>query len=240
MAYQKNHSLTDGLACLQALAGRNEAIGCRELARSLGLETTRTNRLLRTLAEIGMVEQDERRRYRPSAGIHVLAAQALHGSLLLRAALPVIQTLGTAQRLVALGVLWRDTVSYLWHGHPGNNLAAGLGAVGVYPAIRSSIGQVCLAERDDAYLEQFWTDESARDLGGLAGLRRRLAEVRRLGYAACQQGNRTWSIAVTVGSPALAGLALANVPPETDVAALAAELAAAATILSSTLSHLEP
>jgi len=87
---QPNQSLIDGLACLQQLASEREPVGGRELARDLGLEPTRVHRLLRTLAHLGLAQQDAQRRYRPGPGIHVLAAQAMFGSGLLRRALPVL------------------------------------------------------------------------------------------------------------------------------------------------------
>jgi len=82
-------------------------VGGRELARELGLEPTRVNRLLRTLAHLGLAQQDDRRKYRRGPGIHVLAAQAKFRSGLLRRAMPVLESLRRFEFTVALGVLWR-------------------------------------------------------------------------------------------------------------------------------------
>ena len=116
---QPNRSLIDGLACLQALAGTSGAVGCRELGRRLGLETTRVNRLLKTLAALGLAAQGQDRKYRPGPGIHVLAAQALFGSGLLRRAIDPLEDLHRFGLTVALGVLWRDHVAYLYHAEAG-------------------------------------------------------------------------------------------------------------------------
>src|SRR5262245_29763060 len=99
---QPNQSLIDGLACLQALASSSEAVGNRELARALGLEPTRVNRLLKTLAHLGLAEQDAQRRYRPGPAIHVLAAQSLFGSKLIRRAIGPLEELHRFGLIVAL------------------------------------------------------------------------------------------------------------------------------------------
>jgi len=60
MPAQPNLSLINGLTCLQELIASPSLVGSRELARRLGLEPTRVNRLLGTLAQLGLAE--------PSAG----------------------------------------------------------------------------------------------------------------------------------------------------------------------------
>ena len=67
-------------------------MGSRELARILGLEPTRVNRLLKTLEHIGLLSQTEKRKYRPGPGIHILAAQSLYSSGLLKAAIENLET----------------------------------------------------------------------------------------------------------------------------------------------------
>lgn len=65
MSSQPNQSLIDGIRCLQYLVSSDRAIGCRELARLMDINTTRVNRLLMTMASIGLTMQDEHRRYVP-------------------------------------------------------------------------------------------------------------------------------------------------------------------------------
>lgn len=146
---QPNQSLIDGLAVLQAVAGRREAVGGRELARELDLEPTRVNRLLKTLAHLGLAQQGAGRKYRAGPGIHVLAAQALFGSGLLRWAVPRLEALHRHGLVVAMGVLWRDQVSYLYHATPGMPAAEAVGRTGLFPASRSGIGMALLAVSAD-------------------------------------------------------------------------------------------
>src|SRR5258706_11898625 len=109
---QPNQSLIDGLTVLQALAVSTEPVGGRALARELGLEATRVNRLLKTLAYLGMARQTPKRKYLPGPAMHVLSAQSLFGSGLIRRALPVLENLQQSGHVVALGVLWRGPVCY--------------------------------------------------------------------------------------------------------------------------------
>lgn len=153
---QPNQSLIDGLAVLTALAGVGESVGSRELGRRLGLEPTRVNRLLKTLAALGLAEQDEFRRYRPGPAIHVLAAQSLHGSGLIRRALPHLEALHQHGLLVALGVLWKNQVCYLYHGEPGMRAADALGRVSLVPATETGVGTMLLASRSDSEVRELY------------------------------------------------------------------------------------
>lgn len=113
MSSQPNQSLIDGIRCLQYLVSSDRAIGCRELARLMGTNATRVNRLLMTMAAIGLTTQDEQRRYLPGPGIHALAAQAIRGSTLFSKALPLLETHAPKDIVVAMGVLWEPGYLYL-------------------------------------------------------------------------------------------------------------------------------
>ncbi|RRQ95553.1 transcriptional regulator, partial [Enterococcus faecalis] len=90
---QPNQSLIDGINTLQALASSPEPIGCRELARQLDSDPTKINRLLTTLAYLGIARQTANRKYTAGPGMHVLAAQSLFASGLIRRALPELEQL---------------------------------------------------------------------------------------------------------------------------------------------------
>lgn len=191
---QPNRSLIDGLACLQALASSQKAIGSREMARGLGLEVTRVNRLLKTLAFLGLAEQDERRAYRPGPAIHVLAAQSLLGSALLGRAMGPLEELHSYGQLVALGVLWRTQTCYLYHAVPSEAGVRGLGHERLYPAVSSGIGMVLLAQRSDDEVREIFTRADAsfpegsgidgdHRLDGDGGIIPRLHEIRDQGWS---------------------------------------------------------
>jgi DNA-binding IclR family transcriptional regulator len=184
---QPNQSLQCGIECLLELASTSEPVGSREMARRLDQEHTRVNRLLGTLAHLGLAERTPDRKYAPGPGVHMLAALSLRGSKLLKCALPHIRDLmeRTGER-IALGVLWRDHVCYLYHGGPDEPLEAAIAQENLFPAEQSSIGLVLLAARADG--------------------RNRLGKIRRDGFAL----SPTRSLAVPVGDPPIAGLAVSG------------------------------
>ena len=207
---QPNQSVIDGLACLQHLAARGEALAGRELARELGLEYTRANRLLRTLAYLGLAEQDDKRRYRPGPAIHVLAAQAMFGSGLLRRAMPHLEDLRRFNCVVALGVLWQDQVCYLYHASPETPPGEAFGRVGLFPAHQSGIGCALLAAESDQQVRQRL--RGVADRKGVAVVLDRLKACRTTGVAVVPQdrAGRTLSYGVAIGSKPTAAIGLSG------------------------------
>jgi len=160
MSSQPNQSLIDGIRCLQYLVSSGRAIGCRELARLMGINTTRVNRLLMTMASIGLTMQDEQRRYLPGPGIHALAAQAIRGSELFSRALPRLERQAPRDIVVALGVLWEDQIIYIWHSVPGSQTTQALAGFHMLPAWCSVIGMSLLAaESDEALMARFTPEQ---------------------------------------------------------------------------------
>ncbi|MGE7137233.1 IclR family transcriptional regulator [Luteibacter sp. NPDC031894] len=228
---QPNQSLIDGILTLQALASAPEPIGCRELARQLGANTTRVNRLLKTLAYMGIVRQTSDRKYAPGAGMHVLAAQSLFASGLIRRALPELERLRRFGHTVAMGVLWNDNVSYLFHAPPGIEAARGLGRIGLLPATTSGIGIVLLAQLTDDEVRELYEDKDIPMFPqGVESLLATLEKTRQQGYARVHVADERdhHIVAVTTGVPVIAGLAMSGWIPENATAELVDALRAAA------------
>lgn len=194
---QPNQSLHDGILLLGLLCS-NGRLGTTEAAQALGWEVTRVNRLLGTLRDLGLAEQDRARKYLPGHAIHVLAAQCLRGSGLLSASLAVLKQEDRDGFGVALGVLWQGTVTYLLHVDPGEPVELGVKEYTPYPANQSSIGLV---------LEAFGAAETPSN--SVASIER----TREDGYAIHydDETRQTGSVAVVIpGGPGLkpiAGLA---------------------------------
>ncbi|MDB5321459.1 MAG: hypothetical protein JWN40_3090 [Phycisphaerales bacterium] len=208
---QPNQSLIDGLTVLQALAVSTDPVGGRALARELGLEPTRVNRLLKTLAYLGMARQTPNRKYLPGPAMHVLSAQSLFGSGLIRRALPVLEKLQETGHVVALGVLWRDQVCYLYHWDKGETAASALGRMNLYPASQSSIGRMLLAWQDEQHVRHLYSDrEIPLYPNGIEGLLKDLQVARKQGHAYAVQRPHPLnaSVAVPLGTPPYAAIAL--------------------------------
>ncbi|MBK0099074.1 IclR family transcriptional regulator [Erwinia sp. S63] len=174
MSSQPNQSLIDGIRCLQYLVSSDKAVGCRELARQMDMNSTRVNRLLMTMASIGLTIQDEHRRYLPGPGIHALAAQAIRGSSLFAQALPQLEAHAPRDIVVALGVLWEDQVIYIWHSEPGERTRASQALAGfrMLPAWQSVIGVSLLAAESDEQLRPRFTDEQWAQIAPLLARKR--------------------------------------------------------------------
>ncbi len=228
---QPNQSLLDGLAVLQALASSAVPMGGRELARQLGWNPMRVNRLLKTLAFAGMARQTPDRRYVAGPAMHVLSVQSLFASGLLRRSIEPVEKLPRATHSVALGVLWQDQVCYLFHAGPGQPLTAALGSHVLYPATQSSIGMMLLSQLSNEALASLFADRPTPGYPNLRLLARKLAEIRGLGYAFIQQTTTQASLAVPIGQPSYAALALTNVV-EKQVPSLVAELKNAAAAIA--------
>ncbi len=174
MSSQPNQSLIDGIRCLQYLVSSDKAVGCRELARQMGMNSTRVNRLLMTMAAIGLTVQDEHRRYLPGPGIHALAAQAIRGSSLFAQALPQLEAHAPRDIVVALGVLWEDQVIYIWHSEPGERTSTSQALAGfrMLPAWQSVIGVSLLAAESDEVLRPRFNDEQWAQISPLLARKR--------------------------------------------------------------------
>jgi len=233
---QPNQGLIDGIATLQALATAPEPVGCRELARRIGLDPTKVNRLLKTLTYLGIARQTANRKYTSGPGMHVLAAQSLFASGLMRRALPLLEGLRRFGHTVALGVLWNDSVSYLFHAPPGMEASRGLGRIGLLPATISGIGMVLLSEQSDERITEIYADKEIPNFpAGLPALMDKIVEIRRLKYARVHVADDRdhHVVAVSSGDPAHVGIALSGWIPEGSTSELVEALRVAAAELES-------
>lgn len=176
----------------------------------MGMTATRVNRLLGTLAHLGLLERDANRKYRPGPGLHVLGAQSMMASRLLPAALPVLMRLRQGGFTVALGVLWEGQVCYLFHERPWQPIEEALFRHVLWPAQYSSLGIALLAaqpgepqlvEVDPQLPISVEPNQRPGDL---------IAFARKNGYALLRHTNNYISIGVTIGNPPVAGLAVAG------------------------------
>lgn len=196
---QPNQSLIDGLSVLQALAGSGTAIGSRELARMLDMEPTRANRLLKTLAGIGVAQQQSDRKYVPGPGMHVLSAQSLHGSGLIRHAVPHLEQCRQPGRIVAMGVLWRDQTCYLYHASHDTPTPFALGANQLYPASMSGIGMVMLASLNNQQVRDLYHNHEILGFANVTALLKELKQIRTQGYAVANPANKFTTVAIGLG-----------------------------------------
>lgn len=226
---QINQSIIDGFSVLQALASHDNPVGGSELAKQLGLESTRVNRLLKTLASIGMTQQTRGRKYLPGPGIHVLAAQSLYASGMLRSAIPALESLSALGHTVAMGLLWFDSVSFVYHAKPGMNSAEAIGRIGLRPATTSGIGMALLAASDNEAIEDAYQEREIPKYDDIDSLKHALETIRQQGYARIDvihegETDTKHTIAVPLGANTNAAIAVSGTIAEEDTAAIVAAL----------------
>lgn len=139
---QPNQSILRGFLILQEVIASSRPLGSREVSRLVHIEHSTVNRILGTLVEAGMLQQNEDSKYLSGPGIHALSALSLNASRLLPATLPVLEKIHGNGALVALGTLWRDMVVYLLHATADQDIAHSTGVHEHYPAKKSVIGMV--------------------------------------------------------------------------------------------------
>ncbi len=209
---QPVNGLIDGLMLLQELATREEPVSCTELAKELGMETTRMNRLLKTLDYLGMADRTADRRYQAGPGIHLVAAQAIGQSKLLQAAARSMDSISCPGCTKALGVLWRDKVSYFFHKAPDVSFVDAIGRHAAYPASRSSIGMALLSELEPFEIDALY---EGRAVPGFASRREFDAELettRARGYGRLAGPEPSHlSIAFRIAGPTQAAAAVSGI-----------------------------
>lgn len=203
--------LIDGMEVLQLLASEGRAMSGVEISKELNIEKTKVNRILKTLAFLGFTTASNNRKYALGPAIHVLSAQLLHGSGLIKNALKYLIELTELNVVVAMGVLWRDKVTYIYHWQPGYLPSEGLGSMDLFPATQSSIGMALLAEKTDEEiariinLEKRIPGQSSKEDFFSA-----IDFVRNEGYAKALFENHQ-SIGIRLGNPGYAAIALAHI-----------------------------
>lgn len=210
LPYQPLKGLIDGLAVLQHLASSHREVASIDISRELGMEKTRVNRILKTLTYLGMAYQTAKRKYTVGPGVHVLSAQMLHGSGLINHSLKHLIKLTELNLVVAMGVLWRDKVSYLYHWEPGIPPTEGLGRIDVFPGTQSSIGLMLMAGKTDSEIRELIPEYEVPGYDSREDLLKDLDQIRTQNYAvAIYEGKK--SIAVKVGDPPYAAIALSRI-----------------------------
>lgn len=222
---QLNMSVLDGIETLQAVTSFDRPVGCRELARFLELDTTRVNRLLRTLAFAGFVRKTADRKYTIGPAMHVLAAQSLFASHMVSYAVKPLEELRAYDMVVAMGVLWKDKVTYVYHALPGLSSIEALGRLGYFPATASGVGLSLLSQKEKDEVAHLYEGKEIPGFpDGIESLHEKLEETREQGYVRVRTSYQTHlpegaiTLAVNIGKPAHSAIALSgNIPEERTV-----------------------
>jgi DNA-binding IclR family transcriptional regulator len=182
-------SIERAAAILRLLSGRSRRLGVVELAGQLGLPKATVHGILRTLRDVGFVEQDpESGKYQLGAALLHMGSSYLDGNELRTRALNWSDALASRSReSVRIGTLHEGRVLIVHHVFRPDDSLQALEVGALLPAHATAIGKALLAE------SEYVADELAS--AGLARftsatvtdpdvLRAQLQEIRERGWAA--------------------------------------------------------
>ncbi len=181
-------SIERAAAVLRLLAGGTRGLGCVEVASSLGLAKGTAHGILRTLQEVGFVDQDRRTgRYALGHGLLALSASHVDANRLRSVALNWTDALSARSgQSVRIGVLDHDHVRVVHHGFRPDDPATTLEVGAVRPSHACALGKVLLAHDAAAADRVSQTPLDAltpRTCTEPRELAEALAQVRRTGWA---------------------------------------------------------
>lgn len=194
-----------------------------------------------------MVQQTSNRKYSAGPGIHVLATQSLYASGLLRSSIPSLEALAKLNLTVAMGVLWHDSVSFIYHAKPGMSSSQGIGRIGLRPATNSGIGMILLSNKPNQSIHDLYQNKDIVNFpNGLDSLLNRLNDIKRDGFARTDAINPTTglktnncTIAVPIGRPINSAIAVSGLIPNHQTQQIVEHLTKAKNAIEHELYHLK-
>lgn len=198
-------SVHNAIRILKAFSGRNREYGVTELARKLDISTSSTHRLLSTLLEEHLVEQDPTTgRYRLGLAIYDLVAAISAGYDLTEAVLPPMTVLRQRTgETVQVAVLDGREVVYIERLESSHNLRLFLDVGRRNWAHSTGTGKLLLAFLSKPELDRLldgWELERLTEatITDHATLRRELGKIRDRGYAENEGESETGVLSIGV------------------------------------------
>src|SRR3954470_19724304 len=143
-------SIERAAAILRLLSGRNRRIGVVEMAGQLGLPKATVHGILRTLRDVGFVEQDpESGKYQLGAALLHMGSSYLDGNELRTRALNWSDALASrSNESVRIGTLHEGSVLIVHHVFRPDDSLQVLEVGALLPAHATAIGKALLAESE--------------------------------------------------------------------------------------------
>lgn len=180
-------SIERAAAVLRLLSAGRGRLGCVEVAHSLGLAKGTAHGILRTLQEVGFVDQDDTGKYLLGAGLLDLQPHHVDANRLRSLALNWTDSLAARSgATVRLGVLDAGAVLVVHHGFRPDDPAETLEVGARRPAHACALGKVLLAYDAGAAAAARrapLTTYTRRTLATPSALGAALSDVRRQGWA---------------------------------------------------------
>lgn len=202
-------SLARGLVVIQAFTPQMPQMTISQLSLRTGLSRAAVRRCLYTLVKLGFAGLDEAQRYSLRPKMLTLANTYTASSTLANAAQPILERMSNVHHeSFSVATLDGDDIVYIARSSVNRVMSVDLHIGSRLPAFCTSMGRVLLAylpqDQLDSYLTRVTlTPFTPRTVNSIEKLRLALRNVRRNGYALCDQefevGLR--SLAVPVAAP---------------------------------------
>ena len=175
---------------LEVVAHSSEGVGLADLCREVGLHSSTTFHLAKTLVTLGLLRQDaQRKRYRIGPTLFGLASRALNEIELLDAVSPFLAELAreTGESSHVAILVEQSAVIIGKHDAPGSiRLAERVGSA--RPSYTTAIGKVLLSGMSSEKLDEYLDDTdlvaiTPHTITDRGALKKSIAEVRRFGLA---------------------------------------------------------
>ena len=200
-------SLARGLVVIQAFTPQMPQMTISQLSLRTGLSRAAVRRCLYTLVKLGFAGTDEAQRYSLRPKMLTLANTYTASSTLANAAQPILERMSNVHHeSFSVATLDGDDIVYIARSSVNRVMSVDLHIGSRLPAFCTSMGRVLLAylpqDQLEAYLARVTlTQFTPRTLSSVEKLRLALRNVRRNGYAMCDQeyeiGLRSLAVPVT-------------------------------------------
>ena len=200
-------SLARGLVVIQAFTPQMPQMTISQLSLRTGLSRAAVRRCLYTLTKLGFAGADEAQRYSLRPKMLTLANTYTASSTLANAAQPILERMSAVHHeSFSVATLDGEDIVYIARSSVNRVMAVDLHIGSRLPAFATSMGRVLLAYLPQDQLEQYLahvtlTSYTPRTVNSLEKLRLVLRNVRRNGYALCDQefeiGLRSLAVPVT-------------------------------------------
>ncbi len=200
-------SLARGLVVVQAFTPQMPQMTISQLSLRTGLSRAAVRRCLYTLCKLGFAGSDESQRYSLRPKMLTLANTYTASSTLANAAQPILERMSAVHHeSFSVATLDGDDIVYIARSNLNRVMTVDLHIGSRLPAFCTSMGRVLLAYLPQDQLEAYFsrvvfTQFTPRTINSPEKLRLALRNVRRNGYAMCDQefeiGLRSLAVPVT-------------------------------------------
>lgn len=149
-------SIERGFAIIELIAHSDRPLTLAEISKAIGLHTSTTFHLLRTLCVLGPIKQDPDKKYRIGAYIYGLAAGALTEANLVADALPHLEWLAAETGETTHIAVMANNAAVILARHEGKASVRFTERIGAQrPAYCTAIGKVLLSQLSDKQIEDY-------------------------------------------------------------------------------------